>query len=82
MRYGAFLTMLGVKAKVTLSDDCASDILQLINKKFFDFFGCGRAGALLQAAPPCLRGAPTSQTSLLPSGSQRGELQHDHQARQ
>ena len=28
---------IGVKAKVTFSDECASDILQLINKKFFDF---------------------------------------------
>ena len=76
MRYGAFFDDIGVKAKVTFSDECASDILQLINRKFFDF--------VVVATPvrSFSRAAPTFQTSLLPSGSQGVELQHDHQARQ
>ena len=49
---------IGVKAKVTFSDDCASDILQLLNKRFFDFVvvatWVGHAGPNLPDEPRAL----------------------------
>ena len=61
---------IGVKAKVTFSDDCSSDILQLINRSSSLLWLWPRRCALFsRAAADRAWGAPIFQTSLLPSGS-------------
>ena len=69
MRYKPFLTIFRVKAKVTFSDACASNILQLNQQEAIRFCGCGHAEPRRRGSG---MGAPTFQKSLLPLWDTRG----------
>ena len=83
MRYGSIFDDIGVKAKVTFSDDCASDILQLINKRFFDFVVVATpVRSFSRAAVDRAWGPRPSRRASCPLGHKGCKLQHGHQERQ